>query len=136
MTTLKELWHMAEVYEHHDISPMLTQRMREIASQLRKMPTPSEAILWDALRRKQLDGRKFRRQISIGSFVVDFYCWTEKLVVEVDGSIHELQRGADAERQELIESLGIRFIRVSAAHVETDLISVLSCIRAAFNTPI
>ena len=109
--------------------------MQEIARQLRKAPTPSEVILWTALRGKQLDGRKFRRQVSIGAFVVDFYCWTEKLVIEVDGGVHELQRGADAERQALLESLGLRFIRVSAEEVEADLPSVLTRIKATFGNP-
>ncbi len=123
---------MPEKYEHLDISPAIAIRMQEIARQLRKAPTPSEVILWTALRGKQLDGRKFRRQVSIGAFVVDFYCWTEKLVIEVDGGIHELQRGADAERQALIESLGLQFIRFSADEVEHDLPSVLRHITATF----
>src|SRR5260370_293955 len=112
---------MSKMYEHLDISASLAQRMQEVARQLRKTPTKSEAILWTALRRQRLEGRKFRRQVNIGAFVVDFYCWTEKMVIEVDGGIHESQRGADAKRQALIESLGLRFVRVSAAQVETDL---------------
>src|SRR5438552_9312917 len=123
---------MSKSYEHLDISSSLTLRMQEVARQLRKIPTKSEAILWTALRRQQLEGRKFRRQVSIGAFVVDFYCWTEKLVIEVDGGVHELQRGADAERQALIESLGLRFIRFSADEVEHDLPSVLRHITATF----
>ncbi len=107
--------------------------MQAIARQLRQTPTESEAILWGALRRKQLGGRKFRRQVSIGAFVVDFYCWEEKLVIEVDGAIHELQHGADAERQTLIESLGIRFLRFSATQVETDLPGVLKAIKSTFH---
>src|SRR5258708_24300370 len=123
---------MAEKYEQLDISPAMAIRMQEIARQLRKTPTPSETILWTAIRGKQLDGRKFRRQVSIGAFVVDFYCWREKLVIEVDGGIHELQRGADAERQALIESLGLQFIRFSADEVDHDLPSLLRHITATF----
>src|SRR5262249_11264598 len=102
---------MSEPYEHLDISPEMATRMQEIARKLRQAPTRSEAMLWDKLRKKQLGGRKFRRQVSIGAFVVDFYCWEEKLVIEVDGAIHERQRQADAERQALIESLGLRVLR-------------------------
>src|SRR5690606_39136592 len=102
------------------------------AKQFRKQPTASEDILWQALRNRQLDGRKFRRQQPIGPFVVDFFCPSEKLVVEVDGPIHAEQRGADAARQELIEAAGYRFVRVTAEQVENHLPDVLRTIRAAF----
>jgi very-short-patch-repair endonuclease len=85
--------------------------------QFRKEPAASEAILWQALRGKQLDGRKFRRQQPIGPFVVDFFCPSERLIVEVDGPIHDQQRDADHRRQELLESLGLRFVRLATAQV-------------------
>ncbi|MBN1287993.1 MAG: endonuclease domain-containing protein [Anaerolineae bacterium] len=106
--------------------------MTEVARQLREEATPSEDILWQALRRKQLDGRKFRRQQPVGAFVLDFYCAAERLAVEVDGAVHETQRGADQMRQEILETLGIRFVRVTAEGVETDLFAVLQAIRDAF----
>lgn len=121
--------------ERWNIPPELHQKMTEIARQFRKEPTPSEAILWQALRGKQVEGRKFRRQQPIGPFVVDFYCPSERLVVEVDGLIHESQQEADVWRQQLIESLGIRFVRVTAAEVEQHLAGVLAEIRRAFNAP-
>jgi adenine-specific DNA-methyltransferase len=105
--------------------------MVALARQFRKEPTLSEALLWQHLRRKQLDGYKFRRQQPIGPFVVDFYCAPARLVVEVDGPIHEHQRAADVRRQELLESLGLRFVRVTAHQVETDRAAVLAAIRAA-----
>jgi very-short-patch-repair endonuclease len=82
--------------------------MTEIARKLRREQTASEAILWEALRNRKLEGRKFRRQHPIGKFVVDFYCNAEGLIVEVDGSIHELpeQQELDRQRQFLLESLG------------------------------
>jgi very-short-patch-repair endonuclease len=118
--------------EHWDISPALKHAMTEIAQQFRKNPTPSKDRLWQAIRERQLDGRKFRRQMPIGPFVVDFYCSPERLAVEVDGPIHESQREADRQRQAMIESLGIRFVRVTADQVEKDLPTVLQTIRAAF----
>ena len=117
--------------ERWNIPPELHKKMTEIARQLRKMPTLSEDRLWQVLRGQQIEGRKFRRQQPIGPFVVDFYCASERLVVEVDGGIHESQRDADAWRQHLIESLGIRFVRVRAEDVEQNLPSVLEVIRAA-----
>jgi very-short-patch-repair endonuclease len=74
------------------ISPELRYKMVEIARQFRKQPTPSEAILWQALRNRKLEGRKFRRQQPIGCFIVDFFCASERLIVEVDGLIHESQQ--------------------------------------------
>lgn len=118
--------------ERWEISPTLERKMRDVARELRKNPTPSEEILWQALRKRQLDSRKFRRQMPIGPFVVDFYCSTERLAVEVDGSIHENQREADKTRQELLESLGIRFVRVTADQVNQNLPHVLNTIRHAF----
>ena len=65
---------------------------------------------------------------------MDFYCPAERLIVEVDGPIHADQREADAQRQVLIESLGLRFVRVSAAQVEQDMGAALAAIRAAFRS--
>jgi very-short-patch-repair endonuclease len=118
--------------EYWQIPQALRARMVEVARQFRKRPTRSEAILWQALRDGRLGGRRFRRQQPFGPFVVDFFCASERLVVEVDGPVHETQREADALRQQLLESLGLRFLRVPAALVEEDLPSALAAIRDAF----
>ena len=115
-----------------EVPPALREKMVAVARSLRREATGSEDMLWQALRGKQLDGRKFRRQQPVGAFVLDFYCSSERLAVEVDGAIHENQREADAERQAILESLGIRFVRVTAAEVEQDMPTVLAHIRAAF----
>jgi very-short-patch-repair endonuclease len=109
--------------------------MIEIARQFRKEPTPSEAILWKALRKQQVEGRKFRRQQPIGRFVVDFFCASEWLIVEIDGGIHELQKNLDHQRQQLLESFGLRFLRVSSEQVETDIAGVLVLICSIWNHP-
>ncbi len=121
-------------HERWKIPPELKTKMHDLAVELRNEHTISEDRLWQALRRKQLAGRKFRRQNPIGAFVVDFYCPEENLAVEVDGGIHESQREADALRQEIIESLGIRFVRVTAEEVETNLPNVLNKIRSNFRS--
>ena len=110
----------------------LRRQMLEVARQFRKAPTPSEALLWNALRRKSLAGGKFRRQQPIGAFVVDFFCASERLIVEVDGPIHATQREADRARQQLLETLGLRFVRLSAEQIEHDLPSALVAIWNAF----
>ena len=60
-----------------------------VARELRQKQTPAEEILWALLRRKNLVGLKFRRQQQLGPFIADFYCHRARLVVEVDGGVHE-----------------------------------------------
>ena len=71
------------------IPPEIRRKMTEIAREFRKEPTKSEEIFWQALRGKKLDGIKFRRQQPVGYFVVDFYSSVFRLVIEVDGSVHD-----------------------------------------------
>ncbi|NJL54205.1 DUF559 domain-containing protein [bacterium] len=119
-------------FDRLNVPPELKKRMTEIARTFRKEPTRSESILWQAIRGQPLDGRKFRRQQPVGAFVLDFYCADERLAVEVDGKIHESQQEADRQRQEILEELGIRFVRISAEQVENDLPGALAAIHAAF----
>lgn len=107
--------------------------MHVLAAELRQRGTKSEAQLWQALRNRRLDGRKFRRQVPIGAYVVDFYCPEERLVIEVDGSVHVGQEAADQLRQELMEALGLRFLRFGAGEIEGDLEAVLRKIRMMFD---
>lgn len=120
-----------EEYPHLEIPETLRRKMVEAARRFRKTPTPSEAILWRALRGKKVEGIKFRRQQPIGPFVVDFYAPAYRLIVEVDGPIHEAQKTADRERQELLESLGLRFLRLSAELVENNPSDALVAVRLA-----
>jgi len=115
-----------------EVPDALRVRMRDVAREHRKNPTSSEALLWAAIRGGRLDGRKFRRQQPIGPFIVDFYCPEERLVVEVDGKIHESQQREDADRQEALESLDLRFVRVTHDEVIFDLSSALARIRQSF----
>jgi adenine-specific DNA-methyltransferase len=119
--------------EYWEITPALKQKMTEVARQFRKEPTPSEDILWQALRGRKLEGRKFRRQQPIGAFIVDFFCSAERLIVEVDGGIHDSQQEADQQRQELLESLELRVVRIPSELVETRLDEALAVVRQAFN---
>ncbi|HYH81967.1 MAG TPA: endonuclease domain-containing protein [Longimicrobium sp.] len=106
--------------------------IRDAARAQRRNPTPSESQLWESLRGLRLDGRKFRRQQPVGPFIVDFYCPEERLVVEVDGAVHEGQEIKDAQRQEALESLGPRFVRVTNDEVRFELQTVLTRIRQGF----
>ncbi len=106
--------------------------MEEVARGFRKEPTRGEEVLWTIVRGRALDGRKFRRQQPIGPFVVDFFCAAERLVVEVDGGVHESQVQRDRDRQECLEVLGLRFLRISAWKLERNPTAVRSQILAAF----
>jgi len=99
-----------------------------IAREFRVLPTPTEARLWAALRDRQLNGAKFRRQQQIGPFIVDFFCAEHRVIVEVDGCIHDTQHERDEERQRMLEACGYDVARVSADAVETDLSSTLRTI--------
>ena len=116
------------IEERWEISPALEAKMKAVARTFRKEPTPAEDVLWQSVRKEQL-GFKFRRQLPIGPFIVDFYCAASRLVVEVDGPIHETQRKADQERQALIESLGITVIRFTNDQVMKHIDDTLTMIR-------
>jgi len=111
------------------ISPEVRRKMTEIAREFRKEPTKSELILWQALRGKKLDGIKFRRQQPVGYFVVDFYNSVYRLVVEIDGPIHDNQVEADRARQDILEALGLNVLRIKSEVVEKNLPSALNEIR-------
>lgn len=87
--------------------------LKEKRKQLRNNSTEAEILLWLELKQSKLGGRKFRRQHSIGNYIVDFYCPSEKLAVELDGEIHfqEEQIEYDKSRDAYINSLGIKVIR-------------------------
>ena len=91
--------------------PEIWQKLKPLARQMRTEPTLAEKQLWQRLKNKQLLGFKFRRQQVIDRFIVDFYCHEIKLVIEVDGEIHNYTQVEDAIRQEFLESLGLRVVR-------------------------
>lgn len=95
---------------------------------LRKNMTRAEILLWSRLRRKQLNGCRFRRQFGIGKYVVDFYCPELSLAIEVDGDVHgeSEQARLDVIRQREIESLGIRLLRYSNHDIYQNIDGVLS----------
>jgi len=100
-----------------------------LAPRFRQQSTTSEELLWQSLRGRRCGGLKFRRQQPMGRFVVDFYCAERKLVVEIDGLIHEGQMSRDAEREALLEATGLHFLRFSSDQVVHDLPGVLRSIQ-------
>jgi very-short-patch-repair endonuclease len=84
-----------------------------LAKRLRREMTPPERRLWAALRRNAVDGFHFRRQQVIAGYIVDFYCDTAKVAIELDGGAHQDQEKYDQSRDEAISRLGVRVLRIS-----------------------
>lgn len=100
------------------------------ARAMRANPTPSEGLLWEKLKAKKL-GVKFRRQAIILGWIADFYCPSERLVIELDGADHQLpdRKAKDAARDLAMRSLGLRILRIRSIRVHKDLEAVIAEIR-------
>jgi very-short-patch-repair endonuclease len=98
----------------------------EQARGLRKKSTQAENILWQQLRSRRVKGMKFRRQHPLGPFILDFYCIEQRLVIEVDGPIHNRQAEQDIERTHMLSSLGCLVIRFTNDEIEYNLPEVLA----------
>jgi very-short-patch-repair endonuclease len=92
---------------------------------LRKNQTPQESILWARLRRDQL-GFKFKRQYSVGPYVLDFYCPVKKLAIEIDGSQHLENKEYDKERTEYLSVFKIKVLRFWNNEINTNIDGVVS----------
>ena len=88
--------------------------------------TPAEHALWTHLRARRLSGFHFRRQQVINGYIVDFYCHAAGLVIEVDGDIHSRQKEYDKERDNYLQSRGMRVFRLSneLIHNNIDIVSI------------
>ncbi len=104
-----------------------------IARTLRKRSTKYERLLWRHLRDRQLGDFKFRRQVPLGSYVVDFVCFETKVVVELDGSGHATKKGraADAIRDAALAEADFQVLRFWNSEVTKDLPVVLETIYQA-----
>jgi very-short-patch-repair endonuclease len=100
-------------------------KIKPLARQYRLEPTPAEAFLWSRLRFHQIVGIKFRRQHPIDRFIVDFYCHQAKLIIEVDGAVHEYSKEEDAIRQEFLECMGFKVLRFQNEEVLNDIVRVV-----------
>ena len=101
----------------------------ETARILRKRMTNSEILLWEKLKGKQILGLKFRSQHPIDIFIADFYCHKARLVVEIDGEIHEGQIEYDDGREAEIEKYDIKVIRFTNDEVINDIDRVVNKIK-------
>ena len=111
---------------HWHTSPELWEKLKPLARQMRRQPTPAERRLWRYIRNRQVHGVKFRRQHPIERFIVDFCAEQPGLIVEVDGAVHQYTAEEDAIRQEFLKSLGYRVERVNNTDVMQNLAGVIA----------
>ncbi len=99
----------------------------DLAKRLRRKMTPSEKALWQRLKTKKMAGLKFRRQHPIRFYIADFYCHEARLVIEVDGPIHDSigRREHDQQRDGVMEDFGIMILRFSNDEIRYHLQKVL-----------
>jgi len=108
------------------LKPYPSKRTTKLARHLRREATPAEQKLWQHLRNRNLFGLKFRRQQPIGHFIVDFYCHEHKLIIEVDGGIHERKQRYDEARTRWLEQQDCRVIRFKNEDVIFNVEAVLN----------
>jgi very-short-patch-repair endonuclease len=120
---------MTQIFNRHEAKAS-RQRLRH------QLPD-AERIVWSRLKNGQVGGFRFRRQYSIGSYIVDFYCPRAKLIVEIDGPTHftDAAEAYDAVREEYFRSLGLRIVRFTNDQVRRNLNGVwaklINVLRAA-----
>jgi very-short-patch-repair endonuclease len=109
--------------------------LKKFRKDLRNNLTSAEATLWKFLKGKQLEGRKFRRQFSVENYILDFYCPSEHLAIELDGAHHFTAAGQeyDTERTKVLNGHGITVIRFENKEVFEALEGVLEKIKGSFN---
>ena len=115
-------------------------KLYDYAKELRKNSTPTEKLLWGYLKNRQTAGLKFRRQHPLDKFIADFYCHERKLIVELDGNVHDTKerKEADNGRTYELNEIGLKVIRFSNEEVLADIKNVLKKIieAATSHTPL
>lgn len=111
----------------------LAQIAKVVCRELRKNSTEAERLLWEKVRYKKFLGKKFYRQYPIFHditgketfFVADFYCYSDKLIIELDGKYHEHRLKEDAERTKILNHLGLKVLRFNNEEIVNNLESVM-----------
>ncbi|HEX6860924.1 MAG TPA: DUF559 domain-containing protein [Caulobacteraceae bacterium] len=105
----------------------------EFARRMRREPSATERLLWKILRDRRLGGLKFRRQVPLGRYVVDFLCLRHRLIVEADGPFHDAAH--DEQRDAWLKGQGFRVLRFTNAEIERGPGLVLAAIERAVAAP-
>ena len=103
-----------------------SKKLLERRKSLRKRSTPEEEILWNELRNNKL-GARFRRQHSIVGYILDFYCFKARLIIELDGSLHDKEY--DAIRDKYFKDLNYQTLRIKNSEMQKDLNNVITKIK-------
>jgi very-short-patch-repair endonuclease len=119
---------MSEKIKHNKLA------LKSIRKDLRNNATPAERELWKYISSSKLAGRKFRRQHSINNYIVDFFCFEEKLIIELDGEHHFSDEGykKDSKRDAALNKAGYKIIRIENKWVFDNLEGVLDDIKRNF----
>ena len=118
----------------------LVEIAKLVCRELRKNSTKAERIFWEVIRNKKFYRKKFYRQYPIlhditgkeTFFVVDFFCFDEKLIIELDGKYHQYRLQEDAERTKILDRLGLAVIRFSNEEITNNLEEVLLKLKKIF----
>ena len=116
-------------YSNHPVN-------KEYRRLLRRTETSVERMLWRKLKGKQLDGYRFRQQHGYGPYILDFYCPSIRLCIELDGRVHdnEIVKQKDKERTLFLQQQKIHVLRIKNEEVEEDIEDVLNKIREYINS--
>ena len=125
-------WRDGVITEAEEFSWLLDR-----AREMRQRPTPAEDFAWELFRDRRFLGLKFRRQHQIGNYIVDLYCHEQRLVVELDGPVHdsEERRTTDRNRDAYLESLGLTVVRIKNKHLLLHTREALDEVADAINPP-
>ena len=104
-------------------------RITTLGKVLRTRPTDAEQLLWRHLRMKQMEGLKFRRQQPIDNYIVDFVCFDNRIIIEVDGGQHAAEHNKDRERDSYLQQFGFKVLRFWNNEVLQNTNGVLEIIR-------
>ena len=111
---------------HYKTAIANSSEFRERRKNLRNNSTPAEAVLWRSLKGRGARGYKFRRQQSIGPYILDFYCPELRLCIELDGSSHDLKFDFDQRRSGFLHEQGIRVVRFENNLVRADVDGIVA----------
>ena len=102
---------------------------KQASRDLRRHMTIAEKIIWNQVRDHRWEDLHFRRQVLIGPYIVDFYCHAKRLVIEIDGEVHFQKAEMDRERDQFLNAMGLRVIRIPNSIVFHELNKAIGLIR-------